>query len=339
MEMGGIDVKLWSWKPEDFGAPLDPEVRAEAGRFAGQPPVWDMHLFSCFLSSHEAMHNMLTGLAEQTGTHTYHCVFERQYIEPGLAEDLRQLSGIWCQCKANQEVLAKHGVTNTTLIHHPYFDEDPHLKLKKPMGLSKFYWIGRFEPRKAPDNLIKAFMRAFRPGEATLTVKLSVYNDFPYLEPEEVIEDQIEVEQVGNGWTPENWHQGVRILRGRLTKAEMLQLHAQNDVYVSASRGEGLELSAFSAKVGGRQLLLTDSGGVRDFMTEGDILVPATRTIPASSQYPWGPGATYSDYYLDDLVTGFQRMRAQTPSGARPEAKFKAENVGQAFRQWIQSFQ
>ena len=154
--------------------------------------------------------NMVT---HNTGPQAYHCVFERQYLEPKLVEALNLLDGVWAQCSANQDVLIKHGVENVTLIHHPWFDDDPHLRLEPPRECRRFYWIGRAEPRKAPDRLVRAFLRAFKPGEATLTMKLSVYKHLKtFPSPEAVIAAEVPV----NGWTDTNWTEHIHIIRGRL---------------------------------------------------------------------------------------------------------------------------
>ena len=70
----------------------------------------------------------------------------------------------------------------------------------------------------------------------------------------------------------------------------MIELHGKNDVYVSASRGEGLDLPAFAAKLSGRLLAMTDSGGPRDFVNDGDILVPPCGLVTADTDYPLGEG-------------------------------------------------
>jgi len=280
------------------------------------------------------MHNQFVWLRDNdVGKQVYHCVFERGYIEPQLAADLNRLDGVWAQCKANRDVLIQHGVSNVTLIFHPYFDTDPHLKIPPPKESRRFYWIGRFELRKAPDNLVRAFMRAFVPSDGcTLTLKMSMYNFEPYAEPEDIIEEEA---RLNPKWS--SWQDSIKIIRGRLTREEMVQLHANNDIYASASRGEGLDLPSFAAKLSGRQLVLTDSGGPKDFMNDGDLLVPATRTIPADPIYTWGEGATYNDYKLEDLISALQNAHASQPRGSRVPPEFRAENVGKTFREWVGS--
>lgn len=332
MHLGGLDVRLSSWQPNEPNP--TPEVWQEVGAFTGMPPVWDVHVFSCMLGSAKNMSSIFSNMAlRNTGPQAYHCVFERQNVEADLAEKLNLLAGVWAQCSANRDVLVEAGVRNVTLIHHPYFDDDPHLRLDPPRECRRYYWIGRNEPRKAPDVLVRAFMRAFHPGEARLTLKLSAYAHTHEVVP---ITSAIEDEVGNRGWTASNWRDSIHLIEGRLSKEEMLQLHADNDVYVSASRGEGLDLPAFAAKMAGRQLVLTDSGGPRDFLNDGDVLVPPCGLVPASADYSWGEGAVYFDHKIEDLAVAMQSVHGTKPAGSRLDAKFKAERVGQSFAQWIE---
>lgn len=334
MERAGIDVRLSSWLPPG-GEPIDPAVLNEVGHMRRMPPSWDVHLFSCTLGGASDLVPLLRNMATQNdGPQAYHCVFERQTIEPTLAEALNGLHGIWAQCSANYDVLRRHGVDNVTLIHHPWFDEDPHLALDPPKECRRFYWIGRVEPRKAPDKLVRAFIRAFKPGEAELTLKLSKYDHVvAYPTPEDVLVDELPL----NGWTEANWRDSIHVIRGRLSNDEMIELHAKNDVYVSASRGEGLDLPAFAAKLSGRVLVLTDSGGPRDFVNDGDVLVGSCGLVPAAVEYPWGEGATYFDHRLEDLIVGMQSVRGKRPTGSRVPSELHVDRVSRSFRGWIES--
>lgn len=334
MAMAGLDVRLLSWNEEEDDR--DPEVEAEAGRFAKPAPVWDLHLFSSTISSAKNMEPFFNSLLSQPGKHAFQAMFERKYLEPRLIEWLNATAGVWTMCKANYDVLVKHGATNVTHIPLPYFDDDLHLKIQPPRQQKKFYWIGRFEPRKAPDRLIKAFMRVFKPGEASLTLKLSpLPGSFKFPSPEEVILH--ELKDTKNGWAVRNWQDSLHIIRDKLDGTQMRRLHADNDVYVSASRGEGLDLPSYYAKMAGRTLLLTDSGGPKDFMTDHDVLIPATGEVAAASDYKWGPSATYNDHDFYELCAALERVRGSRPTGERLPNEFRAEHVAPRFKRWIES--
>lgn len=342
MVMGGIDVRLLSWMDGEIDV-IDPTVRQEVRHLNTSPHGWDYHLFSCPLSGADRMVPMLDNMTrdlDKWGTQLFQAMFERRYVEPELVAALNKLDGIWSQCSANRDILIQHGVDENKIryIRYPYFDDDPHLQLQPPREHRRFLWIGRFEHRKAPDNLLAAFLRAFRPGDATLTLKLSTYTHKTPCRSwsQTLLEELGEPEVVAAGWTPSNWHTSIRIVTGRLSREEMVGLHAESDVYVSASRGEGLDLPSYAAKLAGRTVVTTDSGGPRDFISDGDVLVPATGVIAASDEYPWGEGATYSDYDMKELIDALVNVRSARPKGSRIDKSFRAEHVGREFYSWLE---
>lgn len=358
MRLGGLDVRLVSWHygPEPEAQPADDvldelctrEERATSGekivllpRMLQMPRDFELRILSCTLGGAADMRRIFRSQVTSRGPQAYHCMFERLYLEPELVNCLNGLESIWAQCEANRDVLKAHGVKRVALIPMPYFDNDPHLRLQPPSECRRFYFIGRDEPRKAPDELVRAFLRAFKKGEATLTMKLSPYPFTPrpgqhWAPPEEVLLDELgEPEVIKNGWDPRSCRTAIRIIRGKLDRSDMHALHRNHDCYVSASRGEGLELGAFAAKLSGRVVVATDSGGPRDFLGDGDELVPQTGTVPADPAYPWGPGATYVDFRRDDLIAALQRARGRRPSGSRLPAKNHAAQVGAEFALWF----
>lgn len=338
MEMAAIDVRLSSWKPQPL---TDTSVLSEIPRAAKfLPQRWDVILHSSALRDWEASEHVFEHVMTSDGAKAMHVVLERLRIDKDLAKALNKLDGVWAQCSANAEVLHAAGVKNVSLHLHPYFDDDPWLEVPPPKEHRSFLWIGRNEPRKAPDNLIRAFMRAFTPGEATLTLKVSQYTGAEVhtrATLQEIIEDQILMEECASGWSMPYWQKSIRIVDDVLSREEMVALVAEHDVYCSASRGEGLDLPAYQAKMAARTLCLTDSGGPRDFVGDHDELVPATGEMAASYEYFWGLGGAYADYRLDDFVAALQRVRAATPRGERLPGRFRAEKVAKRFGKWIRS--
>lgn len=130
----------------------------------------------------------------------------------------------------------------------------------------------------------------------------------------------------------------IDIVTEPYTKEEMVDLHSRADVYVSASRGEGLELGAWDAKQCGNRIITTESGGANHFCDpDVDIIVPSNGTIPAHPGYLWGPDAEYIDYDLDALVEAF-RESARTPKvGTRTwpgHEAHESHNVGRLLSEW-----
>lgn len=344
MHAAGVELWLEDWQRlEQVG--LDREVFEEMW-----PVISDMRegpvgvqVFSCALLSAEKM-GVLDSMLTNEEPQAFYCVFERRGIERELVEKMRRLDGVWVQCRMNERVLREAGLDNVALHLYPFFDDDPHLALDKPAREPRhFYYIGRFEPRKAPDNVIRAFLRAFAPGQARLTIKTSpIPHVSAYPGAAEVVQRELSDADVArNGWTSGNVWQDVHVIEGRLSRQEMLQVHADGDVYVSASRGEGLELPAWDAKLSGRRLIVTECGGPEDFVDpEVDIRIPATGLVAADPSYPWGPGAEYIDYDLQDLIEAMQVARGQHACGTRTWPgweRHRAIRVGESLANWLES--
>lgn len=339
MRMAGIDVQLHSWAPTP--GVLDAGVQAEIGDMLKPLSRRREHyVFSTTLGGPKQMRFALQQLRTMfLPPRMLYTMFERTEIQPELVLAMNMLEGVWVPCSSNAETLKRCGSVNTTYIPYPYFDDDPALKLAPPSGSRNFLWVGRWEPRKAPDQLLKAFLLAFRPGEAALKMKLGpVPWDRPHEAPESCLKAFLDLTHVRrNGWTEANVADSVQLVRGKLPPEQILELHAWAHVYASASRGEGIDLPAFTAKLAGRRIVTTDSGGPRDFVGEGDVLVPASGVASASPYVSlWGPDCTYADYELDQLVAGLQRARSATKNPEAIPVANQAKYVGLKLAQWFE---
>lgn len=318
LELVGFKVELLS--PIPLTSIPDVTVLREVGHLAVTASYQrDIYIFSMPLASAQLMGWRLDTLIKNKAPRVLYTMFERTKIEPETIEKLNALDGVWVPCKRNAEILAAGGCTNVKWIPFPYFADDPHLGLELPRKKPSLLWVGRWEPRKAPDNLIRAFLRAFKPGEATLTLKIgpAPWQHSPFPTPENVLDKELALEEVRTfGWNDVNVGD-IRIVREKLSPAAMVDLHRQSNVYVSASRGEGIDLPAFSAKLAGRSVVTTDSGGPCDFLDEDDVLVPAKGLLPAHGyEKLWGSTAHFIDYDVKELAlgmrTGAERALART---------------------------
>lgn len=325
MHEAGIEVQLHSW----IGAleEPEPEVLKEVGHLLEKRRPRDLYVFSCTLSGEWGTPHTLRPLGKARRPRAFFTMFERRQVDANTVAGMNELEAVWVPCSFNADILRAAGTRNVTYIPFPYFDDDPHLSLPPPRRQpNSFYWIGRWEPRKAPDNLVRAFIRAFKLGEATLTLKIGAvpWRDETYPSPEEVMRRE--------GGDPSMFD----IIRGRLPPEDLVAIHAQGDIYCSASRGEGLDLPAFAAKLAGRRVVTTDSGGPRDFLTETDILVPATGEVPTDPRYRWDEGSTFADYDLDALVAALQKARGDARPPEKIYPRFRASNVGDTLRGWAE---
>lgn len=343
MHSAGLDVRLHSWAP--FTYPLDEQVLAEVQDFISKPtrrqgPKWDCFIFSSTLGGPELLDPSLKSLLEYQSPRMFYTTFERSKIASSTAELLKQLDGVWVPCTRNAEVLREAGVENVVVIPHCYFDDDPLLSLPAPRGLPEvFTWIGRWEPRKAPDNLVLAFLLAFSPGEARLILKLSPlkWGDDEYPTFTQVVRKALQNPGISSKWSCVEIFGAITLIDDRLSRQEMIELHGHTDVYVSASRGEGWDLPSFEAKLAGRRVVTTDSGGPRDFLGPDDILVPATGTVLADPKYNWGEGASYNDYDLRMLAKALRQAYEDPKPGSRESVQHcHYKQVGLQLRSWIE---
>lgn len=340
MKLSGIQLQLHSWAP--LPLQLDDVVLSEVGDCLGRlSQLRDVYVFSTALGGPQQMkHSLTTLLTQYFAPRVLYTMFERTTVQPEITAATNMIEGVWVPCSANAEVMKRCGSVNTTYIPYPYFDDDPALKLAPPSGSRTFLWIGRWEPRKAPDLLLKAFLCAFKPGESHLIMKLGpVPWEKPYVVPESCLKQLLDLPAIRQqGWTLEAAEQDIEFIRGKLTPDEILALHARSDIYVSASRGEGIDLPAFTAKLAGRRIVTTDSGGPRDFVGEGDVLVPTCGTVPAPQyEFLWGPGCTYADYKMTDLIQALQKARGATSKVEPVPVANRAEYVGKKLLQWMGS--
>lgn len=323
-------------------AMIDPAVLAEIGgpgNIYKRGDPFGFYLFSTALGGPMLVEGPLNMLCNYPRPRALLTMFERTRVVPETAEQLRELDGVAVLCTKNADELHRHGV-KAAVIPPCYRDDDPIMKVRRYKSRNvhaptKFYWIGRNEPRKAMDNVIRAYLRAFGAGAvfATLTLKMSPIKwSGDVLSPEDVVEQELGHRDLVRA--------GITVVEGRLTRAEMAALHASHHVYVSASRGEGWDLPAFEAKLVGNRVVSTDCGGARDFLQpeDGDVLIGATGEVPAHERYWWGPGAAYIDYDLKD-VSGAMALvheEEQPPFSMEHLEQFSQPVVGRKLDNWIE---
>lgn len=261
-------------------------------------------------------------------------VWERDRVDAKVARHLQRVGECWVPCEQNRTALIESGVpaAQVHVVPHPYDPDTPLLKLRqrKPQTKKKFYSIGRWEPRKGYHELLTAFVRAFRPGEAALTIKTSAGTWPDYAGPEEVLA-QLARRHAGV-WSRAELARDVRVIREVLRDDEMLKLHFEHTVYVAASHGEAWCLPAFDAKLAGNALVHVPWGGTADFAADTDMSVPyqLAPTVPPS--YRWEPGARWADYEVDALAAALQAV-ALVPFELAPAlARFTSAAVGEQMR-------
>lgn len=215
-----------------------------------------------------------------------------------------------------------------------------------------YYYIGGWNPRKAPVDVLRAYLNAFPEpnGKTVLAMKVTGSASLlPYVD--QMCRDKRgvgldECEDI-NFWC-ETWSEG-----------QIRWLHSIGDVYVSAHRGEGWGLGLHQAKLLNKRVIYTGWSAPTEFLGEqhGDIPVDHTM-VPVSGMDQHRHFDTMDDEVLrwaqpemDDLVDALyfalKTYEASGPEGfpAFSETELQAyrntyswETVGAQLRTALGSF-
>jgi len=275
-------------------------------------------------------------------------VWERDRIEEGVARQLARIKQCWVPSAHNARLLIAAGVPESRVhvVPHPYVNNDLiHRCLERRAssfeGWRRFYSIGRWEPRKGFDALIEAFLGAFKPGDkASLVIKYSgsgQWGDYPT--PEEILERVLlTAGATENGWTAESLERHVACVGGRLRRSMIAKLHHDNNIYVSASRGEAFALPLFDAKLAGNRCVYVPYGGPADLVEATDLAVPFTMA-PVDPSYGWERDAQWAVCTTENLAQALRRVEPpdEFRRPAAYEERFSMQAVGQQMRQLVES--
>lgn len=264
-------------------------------------------------------------------------VWERDKLTEEMVHELNRSAQLWVPCVQNADMLISSGVDagKVHVVPHPYYEDDDILKLVRRRPQTEwrlFYSIGRWEPRKAYSELVEAFLRAFGPEDkVVLTIKYSggQWEDYPG--PEETMQRTLQRADVRARWTEEQAWQRVRLTNTHLNRSGIIELHFNNNIYVSCSHGEAWNWGAFEAKLAGNALVYVPWGGAVDYAADTDFLVsPEVQLVPVHASYRW-KDARWADVTVEALIAALRR--AMPPAAYKFDlARFSSEAVGRQMR-------
>jgi glycosyltransferase involved in cell wall biosynthesis len=272
---------------------------------------------------------------------------ERDSVDAELVAIFRKCAEMWVPCRHNREALIDSGMPaeQVQVIPYPYDPASPVCRIPAPRGTERvpegkrFYCIGKWEPRKNHAVLLRAFLCAYGPRDkASLTLKVHGWGDWEgYPRIEEAVADALREERARKqGWNAENIHKRVRIVPDKISDEAIVELHRQNNIYVSASHGEAWDIPAFEAKCAGNRLVHVGYGGSAEYASDtDDIWVPYTMGS-AHPAYGWGE-ARWAEYKFDDLVCALQRAEPPARRVHPPEfnGRFSVHAVGELMKQRV----
>ena len=202
-------------------------------------------------------------------------------------------------------------------------------------GFDPRSWLAR----KNPQGLIEAFQRAF-PAEARERDRPAVsllLKTLPLADPRP--EWQVLRERIAQD-------QRIHLIEADLPRAELLDLLACCDVYVSLHRSEGFGRTLAEALQLGLTVIASDHGGNRDFCHSSMALaVPCLRRPIGAEDYPHPQGQSWGEPDLETAVTLMRQQAQRCRSGAEPVARelieaerlrFSPGVVGERYRARLQ---
>lgn len=172
------------------------------------------------------------------------------------------------------EGLAFHCVPHT-------YDEATHLDRPtrslfrqpgQPPRPFQFYYIGAWDARKQPAALIRAFAHTFTPDD---DVELLIHT--VGMEPANFM-TQIATTGLEQAMVPK-----IRFSNASLTDAQILQLHADGDCFVTASRWEAYNLPAFDAMLAGKMVIATKHMGSDTFLFHTSARLVGSQLQPCAA--------------------------------------------------------
>jgi glycosyltransferase involved in cell wall biosynthesis len=241
--------------------------------------------------------------------------WERDTLESLAAQALNQLAQVWVPCHDNLEAFARGGVSRDKLRIVPYCwgPDDPTAAIPLPRGREdvpegkRFYYIGKWEPRKNQHMLLGAFLRAYRAKDkASLFIKTSVFGRWTnYPLPQESIEHWLaHPDVIANGWTTSTLKKKVRIVSEMVSREDIIEIHRKNNIYVSAAHAEAWDIPAFEARLAGNRMVYTDWGGPRDYANAKDIPIKWDYA-PVDLDYGWH-GYMWPTFQTEDLIAALK---------------------------------
>lgn len=158
----------------------------------------------------------------------------------------------------------------TPTLNLPVVDSEPYT----------FYTIGNMlDPRKNIKMLIEAFVRLQLPN-SRLLLKATCKQDVMWRIP------------------------GVVVINGLLSDDELeRQVHAQGHCYINCSHSEGVGMGAVEAALRGKPVIITDFGGLKEYVPDTPFVVKCSRTEIQQDDFLFQKGMVWGQPSLENLMS------------------------------------
>lgn len=193
-------------------------------------------------------------------------VWESTTLPPLWQAAFEYVNAVETPSQFTYNVLSRHGTRPVAV--HPHLVEQPNCirlrnKADRVLHCLNIFDAGSSFERKNPEAILAAFSRAFLPGEADLTFKVS----HPDADRARYQKFREACQRVP----------GARLIEDVYSWEEMERLYQAHDVYISLHRSEGFGLTIREALNMGLCVLATGWSGNMDFMNH-----PNAQAVPYS---------------------------------------------------------
>ncbi|MCA9775876.1 MAG: glycosyltransferase [Candidatus Eremiobacteraeota bacterium] len=321
-----------SWQPyhwaEGGTVPFRGETSCESLRpffykELSQPDLVILHIMPAYLES---------WLERFPSTPTVvHTVWETDRLRAEWVEVINRTLGVVVPCEWNREVFATSGVSVPIEVV-PYMIPKDVTPMERSDQCRRFYTINDWTYRKAMPELVMAFLRAFPDGGATLTIKTNTrdrtapkpwYDFFPF---KALATQQTSTAAAVRRVKAESASSKaeVKLLAGELTRNEILEIHRENDCYVSLTRSEGWGMGAFEAAAIGNPVVMTGFGGQSEFL-KPDLCSIVNHTLKPCLDDGWYTAReSWAEPDVVDAVRKLKKVHAH-PEEAHARARLLRE--------------
>ncbi|MEM7586722.1 MAG: glycosyltransferase [Acidobacteriota bacterium] len=201
-------------------------------------------------------------------------VWETTRMPQSRARHLTELDEIWTPTAWGRQVLIDSGVEPARIevvpegVDPTVFRPIPRDGL--PAGPFRVLSVGRWEPRKGFDLLLRAWAKAFEPSDP---VELVLHTSHPS-DPSWRLEDALRRRNLGPH-APVVWSRPTSL-------PHLVLLYNRCDCFVTATRGEGWGLPVFEALACGKPVIVPRFGALAELLDDRTAdFIDVARQVPA----------------------------------------------------------
>lgn len=188
-------------------------------------------------------------------------VWETTKLPDDWVKPLNNVDDVWTVSKHSKQTIERSGVEKDVKIVPEGVDTTIFNNYVEPLhrdpGVFIFLFVGKWEKRKSPDILLKAFAEEFKPEEK-VRLAMQCFNPFlPNFNPYKAAFDM----NIGK-------HAQIVFLPPAPTRTDLARYYKTADVLVSPTRGESWGLPIIESMACGVPVIATNWGGHLDYFNE-----------------------------------------------------------------------